>query len=165
MTKTQKLLEDCREKLDGVTDYALAKKLEIPRARVSEYVRGIQNADAYAAARMALLLGRDPLEVIAEIEAESATTEAKRSFWASFHSGLTQTLYGGALLLIGGSSLIGQTGSAEAGPLAASHNGRLRPKARAESRPKGGFFCLEFPSQSRRKSRCSATMKLWHGIG
>lgn len=119
MTKTQILLEEVREKLGGVTDYRLAKTLDIPRPRVHEYVRGMNHADAYAATKIAIELGRDPLEIIAEIESEAATTEAKRTFWRSFHSGLTQALFGGALLLTGGFFAPGQTGASE---MPGSHN-------------------------------------------
>jgi len=36
MTKTQELLEQVRAKMGGATDYAIGKKLQIPRQRVSE---------------------------------------------------------------------------------------------------------------------------------
>lgn len=119
MTKTQKLLEDVREVHRGATDYKLAQLLDVPRTTMHEMVKGKREADAYAATKIALELSRDPLEVIAEIEAEAATTEAKRTFWKSFHSGLTQTLFGGALLLTGGFFAPGQTGASE---MPASHN-------------------------------------------
>ncbi len=114
MTKTVELLEAVRKKLDGVTDYKMAQALEIPRPRIHEYMKETAQADAYAATRIALLLGRDPLEVIAEIESEAASTEAKRGFWRSFHSGLMRTTLGSVLLLTGGTLMPGQTGTTQA---------------------------------------------------
>lgn len=123
MTKTQELLEECRTKLDGVTDYKMAKSLEIPRARMSEYVRGTGHADAYAATKIALLLERDPLEVIAQVEAESSSTEAKRAFWRSFPSGLRRTALGVGFLAICGSSAIEpRVGEAASPEASGSHN-------------------------------------------
>lgn len=125
MRKTAELLEEVRAILGGVTDYKLAQKLEIDRKTISRFLKGIQNADTYAAARIALVLGRDPLEVIAEIESEAASTETKRSFWKSFRSGLAHTTFGGVLLLTGSFSAPGQTGMANADSGAGSNPVRI----------------------------------------
>jgi len=139
MTKTQELLEAVRVAMDGATDYAIAKALKLHRPRVHDYRTGKRHADAYAATQMALALKRDPLEVIAEVEAESASSAEKREFWKSFGSGLRQALFGGALLLTGSSFGPGQTGAAsEPG----SHNGRLRQRPAQEKGPARGFFLL-----------------------
>lgn len=123
MTKTQELAEAARVKLGGVTDYSLAKTLEIPRARISEYVRGEQNADTYACVRLAMVLGRDPLEVIAEVEAQTARTPTKRDFWSRFPSGLRRTALGVVLsATYFGSALAPRTGEAAPNPGATSHN-------------------------------------------
>ncbi|MHB8938813.1 MAG: hypothetical protein ACYC39_10925 [Thiobacillus sp.] len=37
---------------------------------------------------MAEILDRDPLEIIAQVEAETARTEKKRQYWRSFFSGM-----------------------------------------------------------------------------
>lgn len=141
MTKTQELLEAVRATQGGATDYKLAKLLEVPRTTMHEMAHGRMNADAYAAARIALALNKDPLEVIASIEAENASTEAKRTFWKSFHSGLTQTLFGGVLLLTGGFLMPGQTGKAEAGTT--SHNGRLRQRPERRKAQNSGLFAWD----------------------
>lgn len=88
MSQTQELIEQVRQKLDGATDYKIAQVLDIPRQTASEYVRGNREADNYACAKIAEVLDRDPLEVIAQVEAEAARTEKKREYWRSFFSGL-----------------------------------------------------------------------------
>lgn len=157
MTKTQELIEQVREKNGGATNYRLAKLMKLARPRVHEYTRGEAQADTYAATQIALQLGRDPLEVIAEIESEAATTKEKRDFWKSFNSGLTQALFGGALLLTGGSFGLGQTGvTLEPG----SHNGRLRQRARQEKGPARGFFFV-LPRSGRGPRRVPAWPRVY----
>lgn len=123
-TKTQVLLEATREKLGGVTDYRLAKELSLSRPRISDYRHGRRNADAYACTRIAEVLGKDPLEIIAEVEAEAAKTQERRDYWANFRGiGRTATL-GLTLSAILGFSGVGLPGGAEASTT--SHNVRLR---------------------------------------
>lgn len=138
MTKTQELLAEAAEKLGGVTDYKLAQRLGIPRQTLTHYRSGKRQADAYVAAQLALVLGRDPLAVIAEVEAESARSKPARDFWARFPSGLRRTALGVALSAICGTSAL----EARIGyPDTASHNGRLRQRPRpTRTAPRGGFF-------------------------
>ena len=84
MSKTKELLLECKIKLGIKSDYKLAKALEIHTARVSTYMSGKEKPDTYTAVRMALILGRDPTEVIAEIEIEKEKNEKKRQFWMDF---------------------------------------------------------------------------------
>jgi transcriptional regulator with XRE-family HTH domain len=122
-TKTQALLEEARQKLGGVTDYKLAQVMQIPRQRVSEYRLGKWQADNYACARIAEILEKDALEIIAAVEAENAKTEERRSYWRSFRgTGRTAIL---GLLLSGISAFSGlgsPVGNAEAAPAVSSHN-------------------------------------------
>lgn len=119
-TKTQALLEAAREKLGGATDYRLGKKLGIGRQTIARYHDGTQQADAYACTRIAEILDRDPLEVIAEVEMEAARTQAKRDYWTNFRGiGRTATL-GLTLSAILGFSGAGLPGGAEAA--STSHN-------------------------------------------
>lgn len=136
VTKTQTLLEEVRSKLGGVTDYRLAQVMEVHRQQMSRYHKGDQQADAYACARIALILERDPLEIIAEVEADAAKTDARRAFWAGFPSGLRRTALGVALsLTFGSSELVPKPGKAQS-PEPSSHNGRLRQR---QSPRKGAF--------------------------
>jgi hypothetical protein len=126
MTRTQELLEAVRVKLGGVTDYRMAITLGIPRPRIHEYVKGKAQADAYASTRIALELDRDPLEVIAEVEAEAARSPTVRSFWASFASGHLLTATGAAFL--GMSCFFADAPTASAATEGGSHNVRLRQR-------------------------------------
>jgi len=109
----------------------------LPRQNISHYRDGSRQADSYAAAQIALALERDPLEVIAEIEAESARSKPARDFWRSFLSGHQLTAIGGALLLMFGFSGVGTTPVQAAEP---AHNVRLRQPKRNEESPRRGFF-------------------------
>ena len=115
MTATQQLIEEVRAKMEGATDYKIAQALDLPRQRISNFVKGSRDADAYTCAQIAKILQRDPLEIIAQVEAEAARTEKKRAFWRSFFSGLKQTAHvvaWCAMLIFSGYGL--QSGNAEA---------------------------------------------------
>ncbi len=68
--KAKELLLECKVRLKVSTDYALAKALNIPDQRISDYMKGTRTPDNYAAFRIAEALGRDPALVIAELSAE-----------------------------------------------------------------------------------------------
>lgn len=79
-----RLIDEAKRALELETDYALAKALGMDNKRLYDYRHGKNKPDTYAATRLALAVGRDPLEVIAEIEAAAAKTEPRRSFWKDF---------------------------------------------------------------------------------
>lgn len=123
MSQTQQLIEQVRQKLDDATDYRIAQVLDLPTQRLSDYVKGKRDADNYACAKIAEVLERDPLEVIAQVEAESARSETKRAYWRSLFSGSKRTAHVLAWCAIAvGSGLGLQTGNAEAGSGQTSHN-------------------------------------------
>ncbi|MHB0991635.1 MAG: hypothetical protein ACYC0M_10205 [Burkholderiales bacterium] len=78
------LLEKVKQKTGATTDYKLSKLLEISDARISDYRNGKRIPDAYACTRIALALEMEPMEIIAEIEAETEKNEQKRTFWRNF---------------------------------------------------------------------------------
>lgn len=80
----KELLLECKIKLKLESDYALAKALELPRARLSEYMRGKVNPDVYALTRIALTLNKDPISLIAEYEAATEKNVIKKKFWHGF---------------------------------------------------------------------------------
>lgn len=123
MTATQQLIEEVRTKMDGATDYKIAQALDLPRQRISNFVKGSRDADAYACAKMAEVLERDPLEIIAQVEAEAARTEKKRQYWRSFFSGMRRRAHVVALSATCGFFVGGlPDGNAEASPGLTSHN-------------------------------------------
>lgn len=82
--KTKELLLEVKVELGIKSDYALAQALDIPRQRISDYMSGRLQPDTYALMQIAMKLKRDPIAVIAEVEAENAKTEKKKDFWRSF---------------------------------------------------------------------------------
>lgn len=82
--KPSEYLDKCKIAAKVSSDYALAQKLEMTTPRISDYYKGKRWPDAYACARIALALDLDPMEVLADIEEQSAKTEARRTFWRSF---------------------------------------------------------------------------------
>jgi transcriptional regulator with XRE-family HTH domain len=102
----KELLLECKVRLKLESDYALAKKLDIPRARMSEYMNGKVNPDVYALTRIALTLGRDPIRLIAEYEAATEKNEVKKTFWQGFISRASKAGKAGTLALIFISSLL-----------------------------------------------------------
>lgn len=84
MPKAADLIEAVKAKEGITTNYRLAQITGIPENRLSDYAKGKRMPDAYAATRLALALDREPIEVIAELEAESETNEKKREFWRNF---------------------------------------------------------------------------------
>jgi len=82
--KTKELLLECKVKLGIQTDYKLAQELHIPRQTLHRYMHDERSPDAYAIARIALCLGRDPATITAQIEAETETNPERRQFWVDF---------------------------------------------------------------------------------
>lgn len=107
MSKAKELLLECKVKLGVKSDYALAKALDLNRGRVSEYMAEKEKPNAYACVRMALILKRDPIEIIAEIEAETAKNEGQKTFWRDFLQHAKQAAQRGMLALLCGLTLLG----------------------------------------------------------
>lgn len=117
------LLDDAARAIGARSDYHLAQLMELNKARISEFRSGKGTPDTYACTRIAQALGRDPMEIIAMVEAETAKNEQQREFWRSFKfSGMRNSL---GLLLSGTLVFLGaglQAGNAEAGISQDSHN-------------------------------------------
>lgn len=76
-----KLLDDCKEKLQVETDYKLAKITGIPTMRLSNYRAGNRIPDAYACSKIAEILGMDEMVLIAHFEAISAKNPTVKEYW------------------------------------------------------------------------------------
>jgi transcriptional regulator with XRE-family HTH domain len=114
MSRARELLLECKIKLGIQSDYKLAKAFEIHTGRIADYMSGKRTPDAYTCVRIALVLGKDPAEVIAEIEAETEKNETRKAFWLSFlarisHTAKRGTLWGMFLILC----VLGQIACAE----------------------------------------------------
>jgi len=130
MTQTQQLIEEVRAKLGGATDYKIAQALDLHTKYLTDYKQG-RHADSYACARIAGILGRDPLELIARVEAESAGSEKKREFWKTFRSSGNRAILEFLLcatLVFSGHALVDGGNSVKAvfRRWKGSHNGGLR---------------------------------------
>lgn len=143
-TQTQQLIEQVRVKLGGASDYKIAQVLDLHSEYVHRYVKG-DAADAYACARIAEILERDPLEVIAQVEAEAARTEKKRQYWRSFFSGMRRKAHVVALSATCGFFASGLPGgNAEAGISSTSHNGRFCSRIANASRNIRAWWITKF---------------------
>jgi len=85
------------------TVYAVAQLMELPEGQVRHWYRGRTHPDTMACIRIAELLDLDPLQVIADVEAEREKDEGKKARWRE----LARKLSGSALVVI--CSAIGAT--------------------------------------------------------
>lgn len=121
------LLDKAKEVTGATSDYKLAQVLDIPKERISDYRNGKRKPDVYACARIAAAINRDPLEIIALVEAEAAKSETQRAFWRSFKFSGIRGSFG--LMLCGMWAFFGAgqpIGNAEAGMQVNSYNGGFR---------------------------------------
>lgn len=95
--KPSEYLDKCKIALKITSDYGLAKALKIKNQRIADYYKGTRWPDAYACAQIALALKLDPLEVLADVESQSAKTEERREFWRGF---IGRTKKAAAVLLL-----------------------------------------------------------------
>lgn len=110
--RTKELLLECKVKLKVSSDYALAKELEIKRARISDYMLGKTIPNTYALIRIADCLGLDPLALIAEFEEQTAKNPIEKGFWSDFRQRAKKPVWGLMLALLCALTLL--TGSGEA---------------------------------------------------
>jgi transcriptional regulator with XRE-family HTH domain len=78
---TLEYLSACKKKLGIESDYALAKALRITQSTISGYRAGRSRIDDDVALSIAEILGVNPLQVIADANAERAKTPEMRARW------------------------------------------------------------------------------------
>lgn len=81
MKTTKVYIEEAKNKLGIVSDYALSKRLGITKQAVGGYQSGTRVMDNYTAAKLAEALEINPLEVISAASAEREKDDKKREFW------------------------------------------------------------------------------------
>ena len=79
---TAKMLIDCQKRKKIISQYGLAKSLQIPTQRIYDYMAGRRNPDIYTLLQIANCLGICPVALIAEFEKEQAKSEIEQKFWA-----------------------------------------------------------------------------------
>jgi predicted transcriptional regulator len=83
MKTTVEYLDATKARLGLESDYAAAKALGVTRAAVSRYRTGTGTFDDLTAARVAEILGVEPIEVIAAVNYERTKDVRGRAVWES----------------------------------------------------------------------------------
>lgn len=81
--KTQEYLDAVRATLGLPSDYALQKPLALSKSQLSKYRTGKETLSTPVAVRIANLLKKEPLQVIAEVNAEKETDPETKAMWQS----------------------------------------------------------------------------------
>lgn len=84
--KPSAYLDAVKAQLNIESDYALAKRLEIGRARIVEMRNGARPVPLDIAFKVAIALQLDPAQVVADLEEQREKNEKRRDFWRSFLS-------------------------------------------------------------------------------
>lgn len=107
MENVKKLLDAAKEKLGAETDGALARMLEIPRARVHNYYHGERFPTNDVCMRLADCLGIDVAKVIAAVQIDISKTETDKERWKAYFKSLGGIAAGFMLYAMG--ALLGVT--------------------------------------------------------
>jgi len=78
---TKSYIDRLRDLTPTGSNYAVAQLLETTDGAIAHYVHGRRQPDLATCVRIAELLGVDPLQVIADVQAERETDEVKRARW------------------------------------------------------------------------------------
>lgn len=84
MENINKLLDAAKHAKGVTSDYALAKALELPTQRVSDYYKGSRVPDEFACLQIAKALGRPLDSVIATVKAATEKDEKRREVWENY---------------------------------------------------------------------------------
>lgn len=79
--KISELLDKTKEAAQVESDYKLAMTLGISKARVSDYRNGKSFPDAYAVGRIADILKKPTVEVLAIVQIEAEKSDERRIYW------------------------------------------------------------------------------------
>lgn len=88
MENIAKLLDETKHAVGVETDYALAKKLDLPRARICDYYKGNRAPDEFACLKIAEALGQPLNAIIARVKAETEKDEKRREAWRNYAKNL-----------------------------------------------------------------------------
>ncbi len=81
--RTTDYLDELKRHAALSSDYQLAKVLGLATSNITMYRKERRVMDDYVAAKIAQLLERDPLELIAVANAERARTDDEREYWSA----------------------------------------------------------------------------------
>ena len=88
MGNIKKLLDEAKQKLKIESDYALAKALNLPKQRISEYYKGINAPNKHACLKIAEALNMELGEVISQVELDAEKDEKKREDWRRYYKSI-----------------------------------------------------------------------------
>jgi transcriptional regulator with XRE-family HTH domain len=77
-------IEKCKKAKNAISNYELAKMLDIEQSEMTFYARGERLPSVYACFKFAECLGIDPAEIIADIASETEKNPKKRAFFKGF---------------------------------------------------------------------------------
>lgn len=84
MENITKLLDETKRVLNVDSDYALAKALELPTQRISDYYKGTRAPDEFACLKIAEALGKPLDTIIATVKASSEKDGKRREAWENY---------------------------------------------------------------------------------
>lgn len=98
MKSTQKLLQEAMAQARCHSYAEFAREIGVTRAALSHYGKGLRVMDDYTAAKIAEVLGLNPLTIIAQANAERENDPKKARYWSGLLGRVAQ-VFGVALLL------------------------------------------------------------------
>ena len=84
MENIKQLLEDVKIAKGITSDYALAKALDLPKQRISDYYKGNTTPNAFACLKIAEALGKPLDEVITLVEIDAEKNEKRKEAWKAY---------------------------------------------------------------------------------
>lgn len=81
METVKNLLDEVKAKHNVKNDIGLAKLLDIPTQRISDYYKSIRSPDEFACLKISEYLGKPLAEVIATVKADTEKDEKRRNEW------------------------------------------------------------------------------------
>ncbi|WP_416242524.1 helix-turn-helix domain-containing protein [Azospira sp. APE16] len=78
------IIDKAKEATGARSYYDLAHKLEVSEQAISSYRKGERTPDFYACTKLAISLGMDPAQLMAEFELQKEKNEKKRAFYRDF---------------------------------------------------------------------------------
>lgn len=88
MTKVIELLEAVKAAKNVQTDYALAKVLDLPTQRISDYMKGERAPDEFACLQIAKALGESYEVITALVKMETEKDEGRRNAWREYYKSI-----------------------------------------------------------------------------
>lgn len=88
MTKVIELLEAVKAAKNVSSDYALAKVLNLPKQRISDYMKGERTPDEFACLQIAKALGESYEVITALVKMETEKDESRRNAWRDYYKSI-----------------------------------------------------------------------------